>query len=230
MPAATDQETEMSMTFQRSAAMAAALMIFTTFGASAQQGTQQGTGAKTPPGATTPSGPADAKPAKDSDRAKGGDSMAQGDRQFVEKAAMGGMMEVQLGQLAQQKAENAQVKQFGARMVTDHGKANDELKQIASAKGMQLPASVDAKHMADLRKLQSMQGADFDREYMRHMVADHKKDIAEFQKQAKSGKDADLKGFASKSLPTLQEHLKLAQGVNQGLGAGNKAAGPKTPS
>jgi putative membrane protein len=84
--------------------------------------------------------------------------------------------------------------------------------------------------MQDVQKLQSMKGADFDREYMKHMIADHKKDIAEFQKQAKSGKDADLKDFAARKLPTLQEHLKLAQGVNESLGAGNKAVAPKAPS
>jgi len=217
----------MSTRFQRSAVTAAVIAIF-ALGASAQQGTQQGTGAVVS-GAGASSAPAGAKPAKGADQPTSG-SMAQADRQFVEKAAIGGMMEVQLGQLAQQKAANAQVKQFGSRMLTDHGKSNDELKQIASAKGTQLPASVDSKHMQDMQKLQSMQGADFDREYMRHMVADHKKTIAEFQKQAKSGKDPDLKGFASKTLPTLQEHLKLAQGVNEALGAGNKAAGPKTPS
>jgi putative membrane protein len=157
-------------------------------------------------------------------------SVAPADREFVEKAAAGGMAEVHLGQMAQQNASSPQVKQFGARMVSDHGKANDELKQIAGAKGMQLPGTLDNKHMQDMQKLQSMKGADFDREYMKHMIADHKKDIAEFQKQAKSGKDADLKDFAARKLPTLQEHLKLAQGVNESLGAGNKAVAPKAPS
>ena len=93
-----------------------------------------------------------------------------------------------------------------------------------------MPVGLDKKHTQDMQKLQKLQGPEFDREYMKHMIADHKKDIAEFQKQAKSGKDADLKDFAGKKLPTLQEHLKLAQSVNESLGAANKAVAPKVPS
>jgi putative membrane protein len=136
---------------------------------------------------------------------------------FVEKAAMGGMAEVQLGQLAQQKASSDQVKQFGARMVQDHGKANADLKQVASDKGIQLPTSLDKKHEAAMQRLQKLSGAEFDRAYMKHMVGDHKKDVSEFEKEAKSGKDTAIKGFADKTLPTLQEHLKLAQSVDDAL-------------
>lgn len=138
-------------------------------------------------------------------------ALASGDRKFVEKAVGGSMLEVQLGQMAQQKAANEQVKQFGAKMAEDHAKAGDELKQIATAKGAQVPASVDKSHQKDVQKLEKLSGAQFDREYMKMMVADHKKDVSEFQKQAKSGKDAELKSFAAKTLPTLQEHMKLAQ-------------------
>jgi len=208
----------MSMPFQRSAATAAVLLAF-ALASAAQPAGQQGSGAAA----------SAAKPAQEATRATGG-SMDRTDRQFLERAATGGMMEVELGQLAQQKASNAKVKEFGARMVSDHGKSNDQLKQIATSKGAQPPASVDTKHRQDMQKLESMQGMDFDREYMRHMVADHRKDIAEYRKQAESGKDADLKAFAAQTLPTLQEHLKLAQSVNDALGAKSKAAGPKTPS
>lgn len=141
----------------------------------------------------------------------GAATVDRGDRQFVEKAAQGGMMEVQLGQAAQQKASNAQVKSFGERMAQDHGKANDELKKIAGAKGLTVPTAMERSHMRDMERLQKLSGAEFDREYMKHMVADHKKDISAFEKQAKSGKDAELKAFAAKTLPTLQAHLKLAQ-------------------
>jgi putative membrane protein len=151
-------------------------------------------------------------------------SMAAADRRFVQKAAMAGMAEVELGQLAQQKASDDQVKQFGAHMVQDHGKANDELKQVASAKGLQLPTGLDGKHAKGMKKLQQLSGADFDREYATMMVADHKEVVSEFQKQAKSSKDADVKAFAEKTLPTLQEHLKMAQALN-GSAKGKKKTG-----
>ena len=136
---------------------------------------------------------------------------ASPDAAFVQKAAAGGMAEVEMGKLAQDKATVDQVKQFGARMVQDHGKANDELKQVAGTKGVQLPAGPDAKAQTEMKKMQSMSGAPFDKHYIDHMVADHKKDIAAFEAEAKSGKDPEVKAFAQKTLPTLKEHLQLAQ-------------------
>jgi putative membrane protein len=121
------------------------------------------------------------------------------------------MAEVEMGKLAQEKAGNDQVKQFGSRMVQDHSKANDELKQVAGAKGVGLPAGPDAKAQAEMKKMQGLSGPAFDKHYMDHMVADHKQDIAAFEKEAKSGKDPEVKAFAEKSLPTLKEHLQLAQ-------------------
>lgn len=138
-------------------------------------------------------------------------AMPAADKAFAQKAAIGGMAEVQMGQLAQQKGASDQVKQFGSRMVDDHGKANDELKQLASTKGMTLPTDLDAAHKSKMAKLEKLSGAAFDRAYMTEMLADHKKDVAEFQKEAKSGRDSDLKGWAGKTLPTLQDHLKMAQ-------------------
>ena len=152
--------------------------------------------------------------------------LAGADKTFVEKAAIGGMAEVELGNLAQQKAASDDVKKFGARMVTDHGKANDELKQIASTKGVQLPSALDKKHQSDMDRLQKMSGADFDKAYMNHMVDDHKQDVAEFKKEANGGRDGDVKGFASKTLPTLEEHLKLAQATHDAV----KKNGAKTAS
>jgi putative membrane protein len=132
-------------------------------------------------------------------------------RKFMTEAAMGGIAEIEGGQLAAKKATMPQVKAFGQRMVQDHGKANEELKRIASAKGVQLPAQLNRKHRGDLDRLAKLSGADFDREYMQHMVKDHKHDIAEFQKAAKDLKDAEIKQFASSTLPTLEEHLRLAE-------------------
>ena len=110
---------------------------------------------------------------------------------------MGGIAEVELGKLAKQTATNDQVKNFGEHMVQDHSKANEELKAIASTKGVQLPAELGEKHKAAMEKLQKLSGGDFDRAYMKQMVADHKQTVADFKKQVESGKDADLKSFAA---------------------------------
>jgi putative membrane protein len=144
-------------------------------------------------------------------------SVPSADRTFMHKAAIGGMAEVDMGNLAQQKAANDQVKQFGARMVQDHTKANDELKQVAGAKGVTLPASLDKKNQDTMDKMQKLSGAAFDKAYMSHMVDDHKQDIADFQKEAKGGKDVDVKGFADKTLPTLKDHLKMAEAANSAV-------------
>ena len=108
------------------------------------------------------------------------------DKQFLEKAAQGGMAEVELGKVAQQKATNPKVKEFASRMVTDHGKANDELKQVASRKGVTLPAGPSKDQQEHAKKLEAMNGTQFDQAYMKHMLDDHKKDVAEFEKQSKS--------------------------------------------
>ena len=190
-------------------------------GGTAQGASPTGPGAT---GATTPKMGATTGTMSAGSTGSASAKLAGADKTFVEKAAVGGMAEVQLGNLAQQKAANDQVKQFAARMVTDHTKANDELKQIASKKGMQVPSSLDKKHQSDMDRLQKMSGADFDKAYMSHMVDDHKQDVAEFKKEANGGKDGDVKGFAAKTLPTLEEHLKLAQTTNDAVKKGAKTA------
>jgi putative membrane protein len=137
--------------------------------------------------------------------------LARGERNFIEEAAKGGMAEVQLGQLAATKGQSDQVKQFGQKMVDDHGKANEKLKQLAASKGVELPADIDRSARREHDKLSKLSGADFDREYMKHMVSDHKKDVKDFEREAKAAKDPDVKTFASDTLPTLQQHLQLAQ-------------------
>ncbi len=141
--------------------------------------------------------------------------LSAADKMFVNKAAQGGMAEVELGQLAAQKGQSDDVKKFGQRMVDDHSKANDQLKQIAQQKGVQLPTDLDAKDKALKDRLSGLSGAQFDHVYMRHMLQDHKMDVAEFQKEANSGSDPDVKNFASQTLPTLQSHLQEAQQVRQ---------------
>ena len=133
------------------------------------------------------------------------------DETFVMKAAQGGSAEVELGNLAMQRGANQKVKDFGQQMVTDHTKAGDELKAIASKNGISLPAGIDAKSQSTNQRLSSLSGAAFDRAYMEDMVKDHKEDVAEFQKEAHGGSDPDLKAFARETLPTLQHHLQMAE-------------------
>jgi len=137
--------------------------------------------------------------------------LAGADHTFVTKAAEGGLAEVQLGNLAKDKATNPDVKTFGQQMVDDHSKANDELKTLASSKGITLPAEPDAKQKAEHDRLSKLSGAEFDREYMRLMVSDHRTDVAEFRRESEHGTDADLKAFAAKTLPTLEHHLQMAE-------------------
>ena len=158
-------------------------------------------------------------------------ALAAADKAFVMEAARGGMAEVELGRLAADKATNADVKQFGQRMVDDHSKANDELKGFASQKNLTLPAETDAKHKATQTRLSKLSGDAFDKAYMTEMVADHNKDVAAFTRASKTAKDADLKAWAGKTLPTLQEHQKMAKEVAAkvgGTGRGTKSgAAPK---
>ncbi|HEX4782437.1 MAG TPA: DUF4142 domain-containing protein [Usitatibacter sp.] len=145
------------------------------------------------------------------------------DKKFMEDAAVDGMTEVEAGKIAQGRASNADVKQFASRMVEDHTKAGDKLKSIASSKGVALPSGPDKKHQADLDKLSKSQN--FDRDYMDAMVKDHKKAVGDFEKQSKSAKDPDVKNFASSTLPTLQEHLKMAEDTDKAVKSAKPAKG-----
>jgi len=152
-------------------------------------------------------------------------NMSAQDHNFIMDAAVGGMMEVELGRVAAEKGMSDAVKQFGQRMVDDHSKANSELMSLASNKGITLPTELDAKHREQVTKFSAMSGAELDREYTKMMVSDHRKDVSEFEKQSRRGTDPDLKAFATKTLPTLQEHLRMAEalpGAKSGGGNMNK--------
>ncbi len=148
------------------------------------------------------------------------------DATFAKKAATGGVTEVKLGQLAQEKAYSEQVKAFGKRMETDHTKAGDELMQIAARHNMALPTGLDPKDQATYDRLAKLSGSQFDRAYMQAMVADHEEDVTEFKREASAGKNPDLKSFASATLPTLLDHLNQAREVARAVGA---TSGGKTP-
>ncbi|HUN87344.1 MAG TPA: DUF4142 domain-containing protein [Terriglobales bacterium] len=149
-----------------------------------------------------------------------GSQLSASDKAFMDKAAQGGMAEIELGQLATQKGRSEQVKQFGQKMVDDHTKANDQLKQVASQEGVTLPTGLDAKDEATKDKLSKLSGTQFDKAYMKDMVNDHKEDVAEFQKEAQNGKDPAVKNFAQQTLPVLEEHLQMAQQDEQALNHG----------
>jgi len=140
-------------------------------------------------------------------------AMSPEDKEFVSKAGMGGLYEVLAGNLALQKAQHADVKAFAQKMVTDHGMGNTELAQLATAKGLALPTELGGEHKSAYEHLQSLSGAEFDKAYMQHMVPDHEKTVADFDKASTTATDADVKGWAGKTLPTLQEHLRLSKEV-----------------
>ncbi len=141
------------------------------------------------------------------------------DRTFTMKAAEGGMMEVELGRMASQKATNPDVKAFAQRMVTDHGKANQKLMSIATQNNITPPTTMPANMRAEMDKLSRLSGTEFDRMYMSHMLKHHQKDIADFEKQASNGSNPSLQSFARETLPTLREHYQLAQTVGAKVGA-----------
>jgi putative membrane protein len=144
-------------------------------------------------------------------------NMTEDDKEFVSKAGMGGMAEVQMGNLELCKASNADVKAFGQRMVTDHSQANQELQQLAVTKGLALPTELAGEHKEAFDKLSGLTGSEFDKAYMKHMVEDHEKDVAEFDKASTSATDADVKGWAGKTLPTLKSHLEQAKATAKKL-------------
>ena len=140
-------------------------------------------------------------------------TVSTADRHFMDKAAQGGMAEVELGQLAENNASSQEVKDFGKRMVTDHSKANDELKQLATKQDVTLPTSLDAKDQATKDELSKLHGEAFDKAYMKDMVMDHKKDIAEFKHESTAAHDASLKTWVGDTLPTLESHLQEAEKI-----------------
>jgi putative membrane protein len=147
---------------------------------------------------------------------------AKADTAFMQQAAMSSMAEIEHGRAATKNAEHDEVRKFGQRMIDDHSKANEELKGLASKMQVTLPTSLDQKHRAMQEKLEKMKGAEFDRAYMQHMVASHKASVALFQRESKSGSDAETRAWAAKTLPIVQEHLKMATEINAKVGKGAK--------
>jgi len=149
--------------------------------------------------------------------------LAETDRRFVETAARDGMSEVELGKLALEKAKKQSVKDFAQMMVDDHGKANEELMGLAQTKGMdatQMKMDTGSPEMAPMMEkrgqLEKLTGTKFEKQYVSMMVDDHEKAVALFREQSTNGTDPQLKEWAAKTLPKLEEHLAHAQALKAG--------------
>ena len=136
------------------------------------------------------------------------------DQKFIKEAIEGNLAEVQMGQLAQKNGASSEAKNFGQMLVTDHGQANTKATSVASSLNVTPPSEPNAKQKKEYDKMSKLTGAAFDKAFAQHMVADHKKDIAAFQKETKS-KNQTVAGFASETLPTLQKHLQTAQSLQK---------------
>lgn len=199
-----------------------------------------GASAQTSSGAATPSGSGGAGTSatggRSAPKAQGGegtrnseskkdDKVASGDRKFIEKAAGSGMFEVQVSQLATTRARSPDVKSYAGMLVDHHTRANDELTQLANAKGVELPAAPPRAMRNEIEKMARKNGGDFDKDFVRNVgIKAHEKDIKEFEKAVKDVKDADLKSWVARTLPTLKEHLAAAQKLEKGGGAQDAAS------
>jgi len=147
--------------------------------------------------------------------------LAKADQKFMQDAAAGGMFEVEAGKLAQSKGQSDGVKAFGGMLEKDHSAANDELKALAGKKGVTLPTALPKDMQKQLDKLGKAK--DFDKEFVKDVgLKDHKKDISKFEKASKSAKDADVKAFAAKTLPTLQHHHQEAETLEKAMKSAKK--------
>ena len=184
------------------ASLGVALLITPAFAQKAKHNTH-----KTTPGADKE----DTNPPK---------ALDQSDKQFLKDASIGNEAEIEMGQLAQQKASASEVKQFGTRMVHDHTAAEDSLKTVAAGLHVSLPTELDPKHKNAKEGIAKLTGPQFDKAYMALMVQEHTKTVQKFQKEQSSAKDASVKEFAKSTTPTLQDHLKSAKELESKLQGG----------
>lgn len=143
-----------------------------------------------------------------------GPMVGMSDHKFMTKAAQGGMAEVQMGQLAQQKGASEAVKEFGRMLEKDHAAANEKLKAIAKERQTELPSEMGAEHQKTIALLNSLSGEEFDRQFIRAQLREHRKDIRDFERAAERSMDTDLREFASGTLPALKSHYQKAQEIH----------------
>lgn len=167
----------------------------------------------------------DASQAQQSHSTKAGGSNS--DALFAKKAAQGNMAEVAMGKIATQNAQSDDVKKFGRRMIDDHSKAEQDLEGIASKNNLTLPNDISSMQKAEQQRMEKLKGAAFDRAYMQMMVKDHVKDVAEFKKEANNtAANGDLRDYAKRTYPVLDDHLTNAKAVNDALSSkASKSAG-----
>jgi putative membrane protein len=137
-------------------------------------------------------------------------AQTKSDEEFAMQAAAGGMAQVKLSQLAMERAQAVEVKQFARRMLEDHTKANMQLKQIMDKQHLAMPQKLDGKQQQAYDKLAQLSGDDFDRQYMKIMTADHDATVVKFKNESLYGQDPEIKSFAMKTLPMLEEHSSMA--------------------
>jgi putative membrane protein len=193
---------------KKAVAVAGALALCGSMGLAQQPGAGAGAGQspnQTSPGQTSPN----MNPEMNGMQQAGQTSPM--DKMFVQKAMQGGLAEVQLGQLTLQKSNNEQVKQFAQRMIDDHTKLNDQMKPIAQQAGVPVPQQVSKKDRATLAKMQALSGTDYDQAYIKGMIKDHKQDLSEFQTEASSGQDPNVKDAAAQGSKVIAQHLQMIQ-------------------
>ena len=151
------------------------------------------------------------------------DKMSNDEQSAMKQVAQANINEVEVGKIAQAKAQSPDVKKFGEKMVQDHGKMLEDLKALAKKKDVALPDKVAAKEFAQTKLMERKSGAEFDKEFMEHMVKDHEKDLKDVQQIADKAKDPDFKAALQKAMPVIREHLQLAQRLAQGAAAGSSS-------
>ncbi len=156
--------------------------------------------------------------------------MSTSDAQFAKQAAQANLAEVKLGQLAEQNGTNSTVKDFGKRMVNDHSNAEDKLKEAVEKDNITLPTTLSATDQATYDRLSKLSGERFDKAYAQDMVKNHTTDVAKFKHEANDGHNATIKNWASQTLPTLQEHLRLAKQMSQTVSASNSTTSTAKPT
>lgn len=156
-------------------------------------------------------------------------TLSSSDRNFVKEAAEDGMYEIAIARVASEKATDPEVKAFASKLVDDHTKAHDQLRQIAESRNLALPSSLPAAKQRNVDRLSSASGSDFDRQFLQMIgVKGHKEDIAEFERASRRARDAEIREFAKSALPTLREHLSSAQRLTASVGRGTGSTGTTT--
>ena len=190
-----------------SAALAAFFLVFTSAGLAADKSSEERAEKRAEKRA-------ERRAEKRADTKADDTRLSRADRKFIDKALADGRTEVELGKLAEQNGSSDAVKQFGKRMVADHSKAGDELQAIASKLGYTPSNKAMQAHQGDVKKFSKMKADKFDREYSKHMVKDHEKAVNLFKKEAQDGQAQEVWQFATKTLPTLEEHLRMARDMS----------------